>query len=209
LVPGLARDYFLTPVSRRPFGLSPVQAAILLSLGLQHRMIEDLEKELKLPVSQLLAMFIKCIRKFSALHREAKLDALDKDAEEGEGALAENVMSMPSTGAKRSLEEEWDPTEQGLDEDLEEAADEATSRLRAKQRELINSLDLDKYKIAGTEEDWNKEIKKKAKNLNGSVLNIAGAGVEAKEGKKQKSVAKEVMAEGKKLSAKKGKTLKR
>lgn len=208
LVPGLARDYFLTPVTRRPFSLSPVQAAILLSLGLQHRMIEDLEKELKLPVSQLLAMFIKCIRKFSALHRETKLEALNKDAEEAGEAVAEDAIPMPSTGAKRSLEEEWDPTEQGLDEDLEEAADEATARLRAKQRELINSLDLDKYKIAGTEEDWNKEIKKKAKNLSGSVLNIAGVET-GKEGKKQKSVAKEIMAEGKKLTAKKGKALKR
>jgi len=210
LVPGLAREHFLTPAGQRGLSLSPVQAAILLSLGLQQRMIEDLEKELKLSVSQLLAMFIKCIRKFSSLHREAKLTALDQS--EAKLATPEKLTTLNSVaGMKRSLETAWEPTEQGLEEDLNEGADDATKRLRAKQRELISALDLNKYAIGGTDEDWNKELQKKAKNLTGVVMNIASTTTSAaSDGKKKKgSVAKEVMSEGKKLVAKKGKVLKR
>lgn len=36
---------------------------LLLGLGLQHRTIEDLEKELDLPASQLLGLFNRIIRK--------------------------------------------------------------------------------------------------------------------------------------------------
>lgn len=197
LVPGLAREYFLTPVADRGLSLSPVQAAILLSLGLQQRMIEDLEKELKLPVSQLLAMFIKCIRKFATKHREVQIENIE--AQE---------LTSTTVSAKRKLLDEttFEPTQQTLDDDLQEAADEATERLRKKQRDLINSLDLDKFKIGGTDEEWSKELQKKAKNLKGSVLNISS---DAKDSKKSKSVAKEVQAEGKKLQSKKGKVLRR
>lgn len=204
LVPGLAREYFLAPPAARAFSLSPVQAAILLALGLQQRIIEDLEKELRLPVSQLLAMFIKCVRKFAAKHRAAQIKGL----EDAEAPAKPAPGPDPSPNShKRALDdaEAWDPTEQGLDEELGAAADEATQRLRAKQRDLINSLDLDQFRIAGTEAEWSQEIAKKAKNLTGAVMNISSADKPA--AKKGKSAAKEVMAEAK--VKKHRKTLKR
>ena len=61
LVPLLARLRFGEQL-RAP--LSPVQAAILLGLGLQHKSVEGLQGELGLPVSQLLALFNKLVRRF-------------------------------------------------------------------------------------------------------------------------------------------------
>jgi N-acetyltransferase 10 len=41
-----------------------------------------------------------------------------------------------------------------LDEDLEEAGQQAIAGLKDKQRDIINSLDLKKYAIGGTDQDW-------------------------------------------------------
>ncbi len=199
LVPSLAREYFMAGKGNRALSFSPVQAAILLGLGLQNRLIEDMEKELKLPVSQLLAMFIKCIRKFANRHLDLKMEALD-----GNGDPKEVI----SLSKKRAIEDDeaWDPTLQNLDDDLQEAADEATEKLRSKQREMINALPLDQFRIAGTDEEWQNEIKKKKKNLTGSLLNIS-SNSNGKAGKK--AASKDVAAEAKKMSMKKGKVLKR
>jgi Possible tRNA binding domain len=39
------------------------------------------------------------------------------------------------------------PLEQNLDDEMEEAGNEVVSALKEKQRELINSLDLSKYRL--------------------------------------------------------------
>jgi len=64
LLPALARLLFL---GRLPaVHLSPLQAAIILAVGLQHRDIDTLANELQLPVSQALAFFNKTVRKLAA-----------------------------------------------------------------------------------------------------------------------------------------------
>ena len=50
---------------------------MLLGLGLQHKSVEDLEKDLDLPVSQLLGLFIKIVRKLVTFFNEV----LEKDVE--------------------------------------------------------------------------------------------------------------------------------
>src|SRR5690606_34737221 len=52
--------------------LNPVQKLILLGIGLQRKDVSQLEKEMSLPSSQVLAMFVKVIRKFSAYFRSIK-----------------------------------------------------------------------------------------------------------------------------------------
>jgi len=62
LIPTLGTLYFdrrLRPDVR----LSAVQSAILLGLGLQRKNIEEVEKEVGVPVNQALALFVKLIRK--------------------------------------------------------------------------------------------------------------------------------------------------
>lgn len=60
LIPTLARLYYL---NRLPIELTVVQMALLAGIGLQHKTIEQLESELRLPQSQLLALFNKSIKK--------------------------------------------------------------------------------------------------------------------------------------------------
>src|SRR5438552_13670157 len=56
LLPLLADLYFS---DRLQVSLSGVQQAILLTIGLQRKGIDDVEKELSLPHSQIMAMFMK------------------------------------------------------------------------------------------------------------------------------------------------------
>lgn len=57
-----------------------------------------------------------------------------------------------------------------MEEDLEEAGSEAVQAMREKQKELINSLNLDKYAINDNSEEWAEsqkslEIAAKAKGV--------------------------------------------
>jgi N-acetyltransferase 10 len=63
-LPTLARLVFLGRI--KGLKLSSLQVVILLSTGLQSRNVDDISKELDLPVSQVLAFFNKTIRKISS-----------------------------------------------------------------------------------------------------------------------------------------------
>src|SRR5271168_3240244 len=75
LLPLIADLYFS---DRLPFSLSGVQRAILLAIGLQRKGIDDLEKELSLPSAQVMAMFIKVMKKASSAFREIEKAAVEK-----------------------------------------------------------------------------------------------------------------------------------
>jgi N-acetyltransferase 10 len=69
MVPLLAKLYYC---NRFPssVSLSALQNVILLSIGLQHKTVDEIALELNLPVNQILAFFNKTIRKLSATLRE-------------------------------------------------------------------------------------------------------------------------------------------
>jgi N-acetyltransferase 10 len=77
LLPFLARAFF---ARRLPAPMSYGQAAILASLGLQQREVSDCEKDLKLPSSQVLALFNKVSR---SLWAPGALDLRPELAAEG------------------------------------------------------------------------------------------------------------------------------
>ena len=60
LIPTLARLFYLNYL---PIQCTVVQMALLAGIGLQYKTIEQLENELNLPQSQLLALFNKLIKK--------------------------------------------------------------------------------------------------------------------------------------------------
>jgi N-acetyltransferase 10 len=130
LLPLVADLYFS---DRLKLSLSGVQRAIALAIGLQRKGIDDLEKELSLPSGQLMAMFIKIIKKVSSAFREIEKSAL----------MDELPAEQRENGAVND-ETAFAPLEEDLDEEMEEAGNEAVSALKEKQRELINSLDLQK-----------------------------------------------------------------
>lgn len=81
LLPVLAERYFFGGGGKDELVLSALQQALLVGLGLQMKTVEALSVELGLPVSQLLAMLNKAIRKFASVKSgEAKEGAEDLDA---------------------------------------------------------------------------------------------------------------------------------
>ncbi|KAL5633140.1 hypothetical protein ACGC1H_003586 [Rhizoctonia solani] len=142
LLPTLATLYFgkrLGPDMK----LNAIQSSIMLSLGLQRKTIEEVEAELDIPVNQALALFVKAIRKICT-----RLQNLHKEA------LGADIPTQPAQPPTKSDGTDWKPLAQTVQEELQEAGNEATRELRAKQREMIDALDMSKYAIDHTSADW-------------------------------------------------------
>ncbi|CAE6447167.1 unnamed protein product [Rhizoctonia solani] len=142
LLPTLAALYFgkrLGPDMK----LNAIQSSIMLSLGLQRKTIEEVETELDIPVNQALALFVKAVRKICT-----QLQNLHKEA------LGAEIPTQPTKLTTRSDGTDWKPLAQTVQEELQEAGDEATHELRTKQREMIDALDLTKYAIDHTSAEW-------------------------------------------------------
>ena len=162
LIPTLASLYCLDLLSNdnsnEQMRLSAVQAAIFVSLGLQRKTVEDCEQDLGLPVSQILAMFGKAVRKisqyFSNIVEQDETQKLDTQIETTKSSVKVDKHGQKALDDDRA----WDPSHKTLEQDLNEAADEAMTAFREKQKEIINSLALDEYAIGGTEQDW-KDVK--------------------------------------------------
>jgi N-acetyltransferase 10 len=141
LVPTIATLYFTGRI-KESISLSGVQQAILLAIGLQHKDIEDISKELNLPTSQLLAMFIKILRKVTGHFATLVSDAVDAELPKAErlGVSRENASGAHDD---EIVDQRYVPLDTTLEEELEEGGDEAMKELKKKQRELIDSLPLD------------------------------------------------------------------
>jgi N-acetyltransferase 10 len=139
MVPAIAEYYFANRLGGK-VSLSGVQQSILLAIGLQRKSMDDLEKELSLPSSQLLAMFLKIMRKMSTHFRGLV-----------EGAVADTMPaernSVPAPSAAHDdavVEDRFKPLETGLEDELRDGAEEIDQEMREKQRALIDALPLDK-----------------------------------------------------------------
>ncbi|KAJ2777518.1 N-acetyltransferase 10 [Coemansia interrupta] len=191
LLPAVAQRYF-----GGAFGgavaLSGVQACILLGLGLQRKSVDAVEKELKLPGRQILALFTKVLRKFSNHFRALETAAIEQQMD---AAAQQQQQQQQPSAAKRSVDDDaaWDPTGQSLEDELRSAGREATDEFRAKQREMIDSLDLSQFAIAGDSADWEqaeKQIQKAARATPGvsSVVSVANPESSKRKHKERKDV---------------------
>jgi len=163
LVPIISHNYFLNQLCDTEAGsknaekklekvsLSAVQASILAGIGLQHKTMEDLEKDLGIPVTQVMALFMKSLRKIyqfyqSVEEREFEED-INKTTEMKKAAAKETKTTTANANGKRNIDDEeaWDPTQQTLEEDLLEGEDEAMKQFKEKQKEIISKLDLKLY----------------------------------------------------------------
>ncbi|XP_061678059.1 RNA cytidine acetyltransferase isoform X2 [Syngnathoides biaculeatus] len=138
LVPTVGRLFFLKQLG--DVSLSAAQCAILLGLGLQHKTVEQLEKELDLPSSQLMGLFNRLVRKFVQV-----FTSIQEKAIEAEMATTKDVT--------------MEPTARSLHEDLNEAAKEFEEKHK-RDKEKVMELDLEEYKIRGRDEEWNEVLKK-------------------------------------------------
>lgn len=157
LVPTISELYFrgLLP---KDTNLSGLQSAILLGIGLQKKTVDDLEKELTLASNQVMALFVKIIRKFSQAFTQIQSQAIveEDEKEANDKKLKAAVTKDKKEDGKRALDDDmaWRPLKSDVDNDLQEAGDEVLDQLKAKQREMIDSLDLTKYAIAENDADW-------------------------------------------------------
>ena len=138
MIPPIAHLYF-TGRLKQSVSMTGVQSSILLAIGLQRKVLEDVEKELGLPSSQLLAMFVKIVRKVSAHFRRIL-----------EGAIEETMPqpNIPTNDAPDEVQpKKFAPLQSNLDTELREGGEEIDKELKEKQRALIDALPLDKYEI--------------------------------------------------------------
>ncbi|QRV88933.1 GNAT family acetyltransferase [Ceratobasidium sp. AG-Ba] len=143
LLPTLATLYFARRLGP-DVKLNAIQSSIMLSLGLQRKTVEEVESELDIPVNQALALFVKAVRKICTKLQNLHKEALGAD-------IPENPQQVQQKGKDAN---NWQPLTQTVEEELQEAGDEATKQLRAAQREMIDALDLSKYTIDHTSADW-------------------------------------------------------
>ncbi|XP_045146924.1 RNA cytidine acetyltransferase isoform X2 [Echinops telfairi] len=103
MIPTISRLYFLNQLG--DLSLSAAQAALLLGIGLQHKSVDQLEKDIDLPAGQLMGLFNRVIRK--VVKRFS--DVQEKAIEQQMVAVKDVVM---------------EPTVKTLRDELEEAAKE-------------------------------------------------------------------------------------
>ncbi|CAH1257422.1 NAT10 [Branchiostoma lanceolatum] len=156
LLPALARMYFLQKLG---MSLSVAQSAILLGLGLQHKTVDDLERELELPASQVMGLFNRLVRKIVQF-----LSSIEEQAVESELLAPKEVV--------------MEPTAQSLQTELADAAKELEDKQK-KELKKLKDLDLEKYVIKGSETEWESAL---TSGLKSGVVSVAS-------GKKRKEEA--------------------
>jgi N-acetyltransferase 10 len=141
LIPTLATLYFTGRLAT-DVKLTGVQSSILLAVGLQRKDLSSVESELSLPSSQLLAMFIKIVRKMGSHFSSLVTGAIEAELPQRE-AIGVSVEDASAAHDDQVVDERFAPLEISLEDELDEGGDEAMKALREKQRELINALPLD------------------------------------------------------------------
>ncbi|KAF5348578.1 hypothetical protein D9756_009670 [Leucocoprinus leucothites] len=166
LIPTVASLYFQHRLRADKEGeedvrLTAVQSAILLAVGLQRKTVEDVEAELSLPVSQALALFVKVIKKISKKLVDVQKAGISAGLPVSQATTATRIDdggngSMdPNRGpGQTGAVGEWKSVSAALEDELNEAGDEAAQALKEKQREMIDALDLRKYAINDGTADW-------------------------------------------------------
>ncbi|EPE10482.1 nucleolar atpase [Ophiostoma piceae UAMH 11346] len=157
--------------------LTGVMQGILLGIGLQRKDMDQVAADLTLPVTQLLAMFIKILRKVTAYFATIVAAAVDAELPQARRGAPRGVSLANASGvhddevvdmkykplalsigdelkeevakAKASEKKLIIDDEDDDDDDYEVGDDDDEHRkiIRQKQRELINALPLDQYEV--------------------------------------------------------------
>jgi N-acetyltransferase 10 len=139
MLPTVAQLYF-TGRLKGQVKMSGVQTAILLAIGLQRKEFSDVEKELGLNSSQLMAMFVKVIRKVATSFRSIVEGAVEETMPEA----METAENGEAHDVGADVPQRFQPLEKDLDEELREGGDEALREERERAKALIDALPLDK-----------------------------------------------------------------
>jgi N-acetyltransferase 10 len=138
-MPVIANLYF-TGRLKTSVKLPSLQQAILLSIGLQRKDIEIVSGELTLQSSQLLAIFVKILKKMTTHFGSLVSGAIDAEMPAEMGPSRANATGLHDDEV---VDDKFEPLQISLQDELDEAGDDTLRELRQKQRELIDALPLD------------------------------------------------------------------
>ncbi|KAI8940254.1 killer toxin resistant protein [Plenodomus lindquistii] len=184
MLPPIAHLYF-TGRLKKQVSLSGIQTALLLAIGLQRKEFSDVEKELNLNSSQLMAMFVKVVRKAATAFRSIVEGAVEETM-----PVAMDIDDAGIEGEDEAVEKRFKPLEKDLQEELQEGGDEVLAEERERARSLIDALPLHRYEIgapAAAWEDAERAVSKTAKNGGTSSVTVA-----VKTGEKKRKVGEAV-----------------
>ncbi|KAM6960650.1 RNA cytidine acetyltransferase [Aplochiton taeniatus] len=133
----MAHMFFLKQMG--DLSLSAAQCALLLGVGLQHKSVDQLEKEIDLPSSQLMGLFNRLVRKFIQFFNRIQEKAIEIEMSESKDISME-------------------PTVRTLNDDLNEAAKEFEEKHK-QDMEKIKDLELVQYQIRGDDDEWDQVLK--------------------------------------------------
>lgn len=187
MIPKIAEWYFIGRL-KPAVSMTGVQSSILLSIGLQKKSLEHVEKELTLQMSQLLAMFVKIVRKVSAHFRRLL-----------EGAVIETLPQPPPPADEDSetpQTKRYAPLTTPLNDELREGSDAVNAEFKEKQRALIDALPLDKYEIETGGAGWEEAEKQvKKAHAKGGAKDVTVSVRSEKEKKRKGESAEEIWRE--------------
>lgn len=139
MLPSIATLYF-TGRLKSQIKMSGVQVALLLAVGLQRKEFSEVEKELNLSSSQLMAMFVKVVRKVATAFRGILEGAVREEMPEAMEVEEEGVNGDAVTDSR------FKPLEKDLQQELLEGGEEflADQEERERAKALIDALPLHK-----------------------------------------------------------------
>ncbi|KAK0725392.1 GNAT acetyltransferase 2-domain-containing protein [Lasiosphaeris hirsuta] len=171
LIPTIASLYFAGRL-KSSIKLSGLHQAILLAIGLQHKEVDIIAAELSLPPSQLLAIFMKTMRRITTHLASLVSESIEAEMPDAR-AIGVGVENASGAHDDEIIDNKFVALDANLEDELMEEGDEAVRELRQKQRELIDSLPLDQYEIDGGSTQWEdaeKQVLKAAKSGKGNPL---------------------------------------
>lgn len=162
MLPSIATLYF-TGRLKSQIKMSGVQVALLLAVGLQRKEFSEVEKELNLSSSQLMAMFVKVVRKVATAFRQILEGAVREQMPEAMEVEDEGINGDAPTDSR------FKALEKDLQEELLEGGEEflADQEERERAKALIDALPLHKYEIGAAADDWTEAERSVAKAAKG------------------------------------------
>jgi N-acetyltransferase 10 len=203
LMPTIANLYFTGRI-KADVKLSGLNECVLLAIGLQRKDMDTISDELSIQSSQLLAMFIKILRKITTHFGTLVTEAVSAEMP---AAPKIGVSLQDATGVHDDevVDNRYVPLETSLDDELEAGGDEALKALRQKQRELIDSLPLDQYEIEGDAPAWEDAENQVKAGKSNTIVSVKTGKQKRKAGPTAAEIYEETFAEKPHKKAKKGK----
>lgn len=131
LIPPISLIYFSGRI--KDVKLTAIQQAILLAIGLQHKSIDEIHKELDIASNQAIAMFGKIVKKISNHFR----DLLSKSIED---TLPQAVDSTVAEMDGQETGPSFSVVQEQLEEELNEGGDATVREMNERHRQLIDAI---------------------------------------------------------------------